>query len=507
MTRTHSLLFFLLALAAASVAQGPGRLWLGGYNEFPGTPGYGHLQIRVLDDTVLVEPTALAFNFESTSAAMTDSAGNLLFYTNGCSVANRQHQVMPNGEGLNPGALGDAFCSGKGYPVPQGAMILPDPGGQDRYLILHMGASYDPVRKIRLAPLYYSVVDMSLENGLGDVTSKNKGLLAGDLGSFTVVRHGNGRDWWLIAPEFGNGTWHVFLLNPDGFLYQFPQNVSLPLPGCEKHICTAASLQGDRIANWGDCKVTVLDFDRCTGTLGNVLELPAPTHWIPGGGLAFSPTGRYLYATSQNVLFRADLQADPPGVVRLDTVRYSYDPINKSLIDVPGNTFHALVNGPDGRIYGNIPSRARHLHALRSPDSDSISVAALDFRARGVPLPVANVRTLPHLPNYRLTSLPNGPCDTLGIVRVSEAPTPVPTFSVIPNPAKGVVMVQCPNCPGGGLLRTVLRNALGVELRSGNHNGNTFRLETTCLPPGFYALELWQNGRFLGSKKVVLLGE
>lgn len=502
-------LYKLLPLAALYCtlhAQGPGRLWLGGYDEFPGVPGYGQVQIRVLDDTVLVEPAVLAFNFESTVAVATDPDGELLFYTNGCAVSDRQHQIMPGGEGLNPGDIAGMVCAQKGYIVPQGAMTLPDPGHAGRHYLLHLGASYDPVRKLLLGPLYYTEIDMNLRNGLGDVVSKNNALLAGDLGSFTAVRHGNGRDWWVLAPEFGGAKWHVFLLGPSGFSALPPQ--FLPLSGlvCEKHIGTAASLQGDRVANWGDCKVIVSDFDRCSGTLDHTLELPAPTHWVPGGGLAFSPSGRYLYATSQNVLFRADLRPDPPAVIRLDTVRFSYDPLLKSPFVVPGNTFHMLVNGPDGHIYGNTPSRARHLHVLHNPDSDTIAPAALDFRARGLPLPVANVRTLPHLPHYRLTSLPESPCDTLGIVNVAEKTPPVPAFLVSPNPTQDVLLVECPNCPHEPALRVLLHDMQGRLVRSAEHSGSSLRLNTQGLPPGVYALQLWQGRQYLGSRRVVLTG-
>ena len=493
-----------LTLCHAAAAQKTGSLWLAGYDEFPGVPGYGHVQIRVTDDTVLVEPTALAFNFESTMAVMTGPDGSLLFYTNGCEVADRFHQVMPNGNGLNPGDISGLVCPGKGYIVPQGAMILPDPGNPDRYYLLHTGASYDPVRKLRLGPLYFTVVEMAMQNGIGDVSSKNNVLQTGDLGAFTAVRHGNGRDWWVIVPEFGNRVWHTFLLGPDGFSPMPPQTVLLSGVECEKYIGTAASLQGDRLANWGDCKVTALDFDRCAGVLANAMEMPAPTHWIPGGGVAFSPSGRYLYATSQNVLFRADLQPESPGPIRLDTVRFSYDPLRESPFDVPGNTFHALVNGPDGRIYGNIPSRAKHLHALRNPDSDTIAAAKLDFRARGVPLPVSSVRTLPHLPNYRLTSLAGSICDTLGIVGAPELSAIPVAFRIRPNPVRDFLLVDFPDY-SGGTLRATLHSVQGMLLRRAEQPGGQLRLATHNLPAGLYALRLWLDERYLGSKRVLVV--
>jgi hypothetical protein len=470
-----------------------------GYNEFPGVAGYGHAALRFQGDSVQVVPAALAFNFESTMAVRSDSAGQLLFYSNGCAIANRNHQIMPNGAGLNPGDISDLVCPWKGYIVPQGAMPLPLPGQPGRYCLLHIGASYDPVRKLKLGPLYCTEIDMSQDGGLGEVTSINKVLLAGDLGAFTAVRHGNGRDWWVLAPAFGGALWHTFLLSPSGFSEQPPQALLSMLPACEKHGATVAALRGDRIANWGDCKVSIYRFDRCTGVLSDEMELPAPKHWVPGGGLAFSPSGRYLYATSQTVLFRADLEALSP---RLDTMRFSYDPLLKSEYDVPGNTFHYLENGPDGRIYGNIPSRAAFLHLLNKPDGST--KADIDFVARGVKLPVTGVRTLPNFPNYRLGDLHASPCDTLGINPTVEATAQgLQRVALAPNPARAEVFLSDHSeslsqarswrlyAPTGAC---VLRAALAPGVREQ-------AIPLGDLPAGLYFWELcWPDGRRAAGK-------
>jgi hypothetical protein len=497
---------FLTALLTSQIALGQAhdRIWLTGYNEYPGVAGYGHAQIIFQGDSVLVEPTSLAFNFESTAAVMSDTDGNLLFYTNGCEVANRNHQTMPNGIGLNPGAINDLICPWKGYVVPQGAMALPDPGDTNRYYLLHIGASYDPVRKLRLGPLYYSIVDMTLQNGLGDVVSKNNILLDGDLGSFSAVRHGNGRDWWIVMPEFGNKIWHAFILSPEGIAPQTPSNVALGVPGCEKHMETNISPDGSKIANWGDCKVTVLDFDRCSGVFDNLLELSAPTHWIPGGGVAFSPSGRYLYATSQNVLFRADLESSSP---QLDTMRYSYDPYNLSPYYVPGNTFHYLVNGANGAIYGNIPSRAKHLHTLKRPDG--LTIDSIDFRAKAIKLPVPGVRTLPHFPHFRLYDLPDSPCDTLGIDGPTvSAPEPAPEAAALlhlqPNPAADEVLVALSE-PLAGRWQLVAPTGLVVLRGDWAATQATQRVDVSRLAAGVYFFQFMaESGRVATTQKVVV---
>lgn len=54
-------------------------------------------------------------------------------------------------------------------------------------------------------------------------------------------------------------------------------------------------------------------------------------------------------------------------------------------------------------------------------------------------------------------------------------------------------------CASGGILTQLAAD--------GTHPGNYFQLSTGSHPPGLYWLELWQDGKFLGRKKLVLNGK
>jgi len=70
-------------------------------------------------------------NFDRNNVSICDKNGALLFYSNGCAIANRDHEVMMNGDSINAGDFLDEFWfDGScrfGYPGRQNMLILQDP--------------------------------------------------------------------------------------------------------------------------------------------------------------------------------------------------------------------------------------------------------------------------------------------------------------------------------------------------------------------------------------------
>jgi hypothetical protein len=94
-------------------------------------------------------------------------------------------------------------------PNDNSVLITPMPDNEKIYQIFHWDYEAFNVRQpggSQFGPLhlYHTVVDMSQNNGLGQVVSKNNLILADTLSSCALqaVRHANGRDWWILAPEF-----------------------------------------------------------------------------------------------------------------------------------------------------------------------------------------------------------------------------------------------------------------------------------------------------------------
>lgn len=132
----------------------------------------------------------LVFAFEA-SASVSDTSGNLLFYTNGESVRNRFGQYM-----LNGGLWTSQFVA----TATEGTLIVPKPGSTSQYYLI-LNNNFCGGAKV----LYYTIVDMSLNGGLGDVlfppvlfyTSPTTKVSE----KISVVKHCNGKDFWLVSTE------------------------------------------------------------------------------------------------------------------------------------------------------------------------------------------------------------------------------------------------------------------------------------------------------------------
>jgi hypothetical protein len=477
--------FALLALILPLSLWGqpwPDSRWVGGFEENPGVPGYANYSIRFNSGGGQVDTLDWGMRFESTSASYTDSTGKLLFVSNGCSVMDGQGKVLLNGEGLNPGEMYDWTCDKVGYVAPRGAMALPAPGKAGVYYLFHMGLQYDPVRKLRYGPLYCSVVDMNANSGKGAVTLKNKVLIEGELEPFCAVRHGNGRDWWLVAPAWHTNELHTVLLSPQGPLALPSQSVGTSLAG-HRVGATAFSLDGRRFARYHcDQGAVVADFDRCTGEFSQPVFVKTPFSFLQGGGAAFSPDSRRLYVTSQSTLYVADLEDAAP---KWDTVFHVFDNWDW------GTTLHHMQYAPDGKLYVSTHSRANYLSALAFPPDGGLPT----FAFRALPLRVHSDRSLPNFPNFRLFDWPNSPCDTLGI----DAPTSSTriiaegsaTVRVWPNPANGNVSIDL-GASERRPLKWTLYSPMGQVLRSEGwpRDKSSVQFSVGNLPPGAYYVGL-----------------
>lgn len=121
-------------------------------------------------------------------ATISTASGQLMFYTDGTTVYNKNHTIMVNGTNL----MGS-------YSSNQSATIVPKPGSTTLFYIFTTDAENGS------NGLRYSIVDMNMDNGNGAVTSdKNVLIYTPVTEALSVTKHGNGQDYWIISRDWNN---------------------------------------------------------------------------------------------------------------------------------------------------------------------------------------------------------------------------------------------------------------------------------------------------------------
>jgi len=347
------------------------------------------------------------------SVSMSDSAGNLLFYSNGMRIFNKAHTLMENGDYLNNGEVAsDPQWATWGYPVYFSTLCLPEGGG--RYYLFHCR------RKLDCAPsegsdILYTVIDMNANDGLGKVVEKNeylKGCEKAGWCSISSTRHANGQDWWVLASKQDHNRYYRIRLSPDGIT----DTITMTIDGENGYWHSGQSIFSPDGSKYIDCRngrsVRVYEFDRCLGTLGTYQEIPAKSDAGFGLGLgaACSPNSRFLYLTSSTELVQAELSsADIPASV--DTIAV-FDGFYDD--DIYHNAYFGLMQlMPNGIVYSAALhyNQTRYLHQIRFPNRKGMASNPILHSIRS---PIS-VGTIPIFPNYRLGPLDESSCDTLGI--------------------------------------------------------------------------------------------
>lgn len=170
-----------------------------GQSDFEQTTDFTGMNIIEFDKDVIVNNSHLdiPFNFSETSLTMSDREGNLIFYSNGISIMNQDHEIMKSGDRLNTPSAYTAQRKEQGYILNQGLLSVPYPESQDSFILIHGRADYGVfgANVPGVNSLLYSVIDMTKEDGKGEVVLKNKRFINDDLefGKLTATRHANDR--------------------------------------------------------------------------------------------------------------------------------------------------------------------------------------------------------------------------------------------------------------------------------------------------------------------------
>lgn len=315
-------------------------------------------------------PTALTNGQLNTSegcASISDKNGNILFYTDGMFVYDRTHTVMPNGSGL----MGNVSSFNS-------AIIVPKPGDNFIYYIFTADAAENNYSN----GYRYSIVDMRLHGGLGDVTAqKNILLYAPSTEKLSAVKHANGIDYWVFTKEFGNNSIAVYKVNCSG-LDPVPviSNIGMIATDHGSGIGgIKASPDGKKVClvTEGDStRAELFDFNNGTGFLSNLIAIRGYSV-ASIGGVEFSPNSRLLYLSSIGPwVNQYDITSNDP--VTIEASKYK---INTDFLDINAG----LQLGPDKKLYICVGGKT-YLHVINNPDVPgpgcNVSLAGVNLAGR-----------------------------------------------------------------------------------------------------------------------------
>lgn len=345
-------------------------------------------------------------------SSISDRNGNLLFYSDGITVWDRNHQVMANGVNLN----GDTLST-------QSVLITAHPGDPNLYYVFTVAKEAEP------KGLQYSIVDMTLNGGLGDVvaTQKNIPLLTPVCEKITAVKHNNANDIWVITHKFGSDEFYVYAINCAG-LNTTP--IVTPTGRIADKITNSigylkASPDGSTLAMAGFTSVVeVFNFDATSGVVSDPREITGNPNMITGPyGVEFSPNSKLLYVSESynnngsGDFFVYQYKIESPNIVD-----------SRVKIDSGyGNAAGALQLGPDDRIYIAYDHQP-FLGVVSNPDVEG---KACGHVRQYVPLPgavISGVGLPAAVAGYKRTLLPGDTTLCEGEKVVARVKLPGTTF-------------------------------------------------------------------------------
>ena len=301
-------------------------------------------------------------------AVMNDwETGELLFYSEGTRVWDKNHELMPNGFGLE----GDFSSTNSAFIIPHSDVYSEGENKNIYYL-------FTTSKKEANVKFRYSIIDMSLNNGLGDVKEKNIFIADNWTEKIAGIRTCEGDFSWMLTHNFETNDFYAYKISENGFDIANPVISSI---GSEiNEIIDKAgyikfSPSGEYLAHVFHIthKVELFKFDMETGKVTELVDVL--TDLETAYGVGFSPNDRYLYVSCllfDKAVYQYEIDVDSPN----DT---------KDLIfnsDTYG--YGAMQLGPDGKLYiakeikdnGNFPTE--HIAVINNPDNKGMNCNFVD---------------------------------------------------------------------------------------------------------------------------------
>jgi uncharacterized protein (TIGR02145 family) len=297
-----------------------------------------------------------------TTVSVSDSSGNLLFYSEGEAVFNRLHLLMPNGNmTLNGGG-------------EQSVLAIKKPNTDSLYYLFTINGNPTELR--------YSVIDMRLDAGRGDIISGMKNILMPDgadaFDGIHTTRHQNNKDTWVVVRK--SGKYGSYLVDTSGIHNPVISNsILVPPVGQPEGAYIKVSRDGTKLlANvWATALYEYCNFNKSTGVITPLFTFIPNTgidNQYESASFDFSRSTKYVYVGAYNMI---------PPFTNNSWALFQYDATktdsaefmqSQVLIDTLGP--HYMVFGlqlaPDEKIYGAV-TQSNYLCVIDNPEAQGLA--------------------------------------------------------------------------------------------------------------------------------------
>ncbi len=430
------------------------------------------------------------------STTICDSIGTLLFYTGGCYVLNTKNQIMKNGDSITGNWVLQNWCDNNDFPLKMNNTILPYPNNLEKYIIFNHDF-VDPFGIGGPLPvpvhLYYHVVDMNLDNGLGAIVEKKQVVIEDTIGRgyLQAVRHANGSDWWVIDPKWNSNCYFIVPVTLNGVGTFHMECIGKIWDNNDWSGQTAFSPDATKFARiQGLNGLLIFDFDNLNGNLSNPIELDYSPNQDFERGITFSPNSRYLYITTQLQIFQVDLWA-----ADIQSSLQIVGEIDETTIQAGQGYLGMSKLGPDGRIYIACSGSHKYLSVINKPNCEG---KTCDFRQYAIQLSENNYSGLPNLPNFGIITSTYD-CETMGL----KAPQIKSNQEMLiyPNPTSGLTTLSIQTLQQGYWR---LLDGTNKFVKSGEWKNAPNQIDLSKYNSGMYFFQLITNGGDIYTARIVL---
>ncbi|MCX7728188.1 MAG: gliding motility-associated C-terminal domain-containing protein [Bacteroidia bacterium] len=315
-------------------------------------------------------------------AIISDTLGNLLFYTDGDTVWDRRHIPMPNGTGL-----ASYLCSIENSSI-QGCVIVPNPANNQQYYII----TSDCIENNGHDGYRYSIVDMSLNSGFGDVIPDKKRILLDSPSTEGIaVTKITPYSWWILIHRLNDNKFLVYKLDSSGMnkVKEISTGFHIPTGYVGKFIFSKnkkflLSTFDIVSPDFSNVYNELFLFDLKTADLKHFCNL-----WVYGSGIhaEFSYDDRYIfYTNSGNIIYYYSLCSDDTNSIQQSFKVLLYDSTY-----LGNNSLVGLQTGPDKKIYISADFEKKISYITLLGDSISYSILSLNlFRYARQQFPYVN---------------------------------------------------------------------------------------------------------------------